>query len=296
MIMLECENLCKRYGKNAVLNNINFAIESDKITGVIGRNGAGKTTLLRIITGYISPNSGRVKVFGENPYENIKTASKIIYVDDNMAFPGSMTLDDVVKAAARFYGKFDSDLAGRLMKYFDIDNSKNHLSLSKGITSLFNSIIGIASHSDITILDEPTTGMDASIRKDFYKLLLKDYINNPRTILISSHQLQEIEDILEEILLIKQGEILTHMQVNDMKDSYIGVQGSKTKLEELLNGVHVLHKESFGFDGAYAVIKNEGSFIDSIIHDRDVKVVPLSAEDICIYLTSEGEEKIEDVI
>ena len=134
--------------------------------------------------------------FGEHPFNSLKVSANSIFIDDTMSFSDKLTLKDILKEARRFYrelgcGHLHSDFSIILafIRMHDIDH------LSKGKKSTFNAIIGIASHCPLTIFDEPTTGMDTVVRKDFYRALLKDYIAHPRTILLSSHHLEEIEDL-----------------------------------------------------------------------------------------------------
>ena len=127
----------------------------------------------------------------------------MIFIDDNMALPSALSLIEILECAGRFYKNWDMRLAIKMFDYFSLNPNQGHASLSKGMKSTFNMIIGISAHCPLTIFDEPTTGMDSAVRKDFYKALLKDYVEIPRTIIISSHHLNEIEDIIEDVLLIK---------------------------------------------------------------------------------------------
>src|SRR5690606_888667 len=218
MSVIEFQHVSKHYGNFKALENLSFTIEPKTITGIIGRNGAGKTTLLKTIAGYYSVSSGEVRVFSENPFNNLTVSSNLVFVDDNMAFPPWITLSEVLQTSARFYPNWDDQLAKRLFDYFDLHPKQLHHHLSKGMKSTFNMIIGLCSRCPITIFDEPTTGMDAAIRKDFYKALLKDYISHPRTILFSSHLLNEIDSILENVLLIRNGSVALHEPIDNLKE------------------------------------------------------------------------------
>ncbi|MGO4886675.1 ABC transporter ATP-binding protein [Anaerobacillus sp. MEB173] len=204
--MIECNELTKTYGGKKALNNLSFMIEENKITGIIGRNGAGKTTLLKIIAGFLRETSGEIKVFSEKPFNSLTVSANMIFVDDQMSLPTTLSLQEILEVAATFYKNWDMELAQRLFDYFSFHRDQRHSSLSKGMKSTFNMILGLSARCPLTIFDEPTTGMDAAVRADFYRALLKDYIAYPRTILISSHHLDEIEDLLEDVLLIKEGE------------------------------------------------------------------------------------------
>ena len=199
MTVIECTKLTKAYGNTKAVNDLSFTIEENTITGLIGRNGAGKTTLLKIISGFIKNTSGEISVFGKKPFNSLYVSANTFFTDDNMEFPTELNLSQLLKEASKFYPNWDMSLAKGLFEYFNLNYKQYHSKLSKGQESTFNMIVALSSHSALTIFDEPTTGMDASVRKDFYRALLKDYIQYPRTIILSSHLLSEVEDILENI-------------------------------------------------------------------------------------------------
>ncbi|MEH7010828.1 ABC transporter ATP-binding protein [Neobacillus niacini] len=296
MSIIECRGLTKVYGKTKALNNLSFTIEENKITGLIGRNGAGKTTLLKIIAGFLRETSGEIEIFSEKPFNNLIVSANVIYINDQMNFPTALTLKEVLHVCGSFYEKWDHDLASRLFDYFSLPPTQHYNDLSKGMKSTFNMIVGLSARCALTMFDEPTTGMDAAVRKDFYRALLKDYIAYPRTILLSSHHLDEIEDLLEDILLIKEGKELLHIQIEDLKEWAIGVQGLTTTVKEWTNNREVIHSKDIGLDRMYAVIKND--FSESEIQQAKaagLAITPVSSSDVCVYLTRKTKGGIDDV-
>ncbi|RZT16506.1 ABC transporter ATP-binding protein [Fictibacillus sp. BK138] len=296
MKVVECKELTKRYGKAKAINNLSFELTENKITGLIGRNGAGKTTLLKMIAGYLHHTSGDIQVFSENPFNNLKVSANSIFIDNGMSFSPSLTLEELLETSGEFYPNWDQRLAKRLFDYFSFNPLQSHVNLSKGMKSTFNMIIGLAARCPLTIFDEPTSGMDAGTRKDFYRALLKDYIAHPRTIILSSHLLSEVEDILEEILLIKNGEKLLHMPIEILKEYSIGISGKATAVSEWTSNKETIFTQSIGVDGSYVVIKNDCSLRDlEIARDIGLEVSSVSAEDVCTYLTSKTKEGIDHV-
>lgn len=296
MNVVTFSNVSKVYGKKKALNKCSFSIEENKITGILGRNGAGKTTILKIIAGFIHETTGDIHVFSEKPFNNLKVTSNRIYIDDQMNFPNSLTLKDILHSASTFYPNWDQVLAERLFQYFSFHPKQNHQSLSKGMKSSFNIILGIAARCPLTILDEPTTGMDSSVRKDFYRALLKDYIDHPRTIILSSHLLNEIDDLLEDVLLIKDGETILHMPVADLKEYAIALNGKQEDLLQIIRTREILYKKRLGLDQLYVVIEN--NLTDSEIdHTRlkGIDITSVNSDDICTYLTSKTKGGIDDV-
>ncbi|MBT2679882.1 ABC transporter ATP-binding protein [Bacillus sp. ISL-35] len=296
MSVLEFENVTKTYGKKKALDELTFSIGENKITGLIGRNGAGKTTMLKIAAGFMRESSGEVRVFGENPFNNLSVSANMIMVDNDMNLPAALSLDELLESAASFYPNWDMKLARNLMDYFRLDLKQHHTGLSKGMKNTFNAILGLASRCLLTIFDEPTNGMDAGVRKDFYRALLKDYIANPRTIIISSHHLNEVEDILEDILLLKDGKQFLHMTVEDLREYAVVVSGKEEMLIDWISGHEIFHRSNAGFGRSYAVIRNNLSE-DQITAamKNGLEFSTISNEDLCLYLTSQEKGGIDDV-
>jgi ABC-2 type transport system ATP-binding protein len=291
--VIECKGLTKTYFKKTVLNQLTFSIEENTITGLIGRNGAGKTTLLKILAGFIQETSGEARVFDEGPFNSLFVSTNSIFVDDQLGFPPALQLQEILEVAGSFYPNWDMKLAKGLVKYFQFDPKGYHNQLSKGKTSTFNSIIGLASRCPITIFDEPTTGMDEGVRKDFYRALLKDYLAHPRTIIISSHHLDEIEDLLEDVLLIKDGQKHLHLPISELKEWAIGVKGPTEKVHEFTKGEDLIYEKMIGTGTMYTVVKNNVS--TSALEAAGLELSPVRASDVCVYLTNDSKGGIDDV-
>jgi len=296
MNVIDSGGLTKIYGNLKALDNLSFNIEENKITGLIGRNGSGKTTLLKLIAGFLHKTSGELKVFSENPFNSIKVSSNMIFIDDNMSFPASLHLVDILEAAGSFYDNWDAGLANGLFDYFGLNPRQPHSNLSKGMKSTFNMIIGLSARCPLTIFDEPTTGMDVAVRKDFYRALLKDYLQNPRTIIISSHLLNEVEHVLEDILLLGEGQKRIHIPVEELREFAIGLKGKTDIVQELATGKEVYHRENFGKDSTYVVVKND--FSEGRLQNAKlsgIEIIPVTTDDLCVFLTSRNKGGIDDV-
>lgn len=295
MNVIEAKQLIKHYQKRQAIN-ATFSITENTITGLIGRNGAGKTTLLKLIAGHYRKITGSLTVFSEDPFTSLLVSNNLIFIDDHMLFPESLTLKDILSFSKTFYPNWNERLANGLIDYFRLPKHAHHQQLSKGMRSTFNSIIGIASRCSLTIMDEPTTGMDEGVRHDFYRALLKDYLQHPRTIIMSSHLLQEMEDLLEDILLIKNGEIILHRSVADLSTYCIGLTGERETVEKLIQYEDVLYKKSVGINSCYAVIVNRLTEKDvQEIRAKQINVSSVGVNDLCIYLTTNQQGGIDNV-
>lgn len=297
MTIISCEGVTKDYGRTKALNNLSFSIEKNKITGLIGRNGAGKTTILKMIVGHHQASSGHLKVFGEEPFNNLLVSANSIFVDDQMVFPSSLNLMSILKVAGSFYENWDEKLAENLLDYFSLSPNQYHDKLSKGMKSTFHMIVGLSARCPLTIFDEPTTGMDAAVRKDFYRALLKDYLAHPRSFIISSHHLNEIEALIEDVLLMKDGKEFLHLPISDLKEYAVSLKGKSVVLQEWLKAdKEVIHQEGIGDELTYLVVKNPIS--DSELQrarQMGLEVAGVSPSDICVYLTSKHRGGIDDV-
>ncbi|NMA85649.1 MAG: ABC transporter ATP-binding protein [Epulopiscium sp.] len=294
MQSVECNNLTKRYGSVYAVNDLSFSIAENSITGLIGRNGAGKTTLLKMLAGFSLPTSGTVNIFGQNPFNNLLVSANLIFIDDEMVLPENMNLGEILKAAATFYENWQAGLASGLLDYFSLDLCSYYPQLSKGMKSTFNMILGIAARCPITIFDEPTVGMDAAVRKDFYRALLKDYLQQPRTIILSSHLLVEIEDLLDNILLIDAGEKRLHLPMDELRSYAVGLTGNFKLLNELVKKEDIIFQQQLGKDKIYLVVRNRN--IDfSAAKLKGLEISPVAANDLCVYLTAKHKGGIDDV-
>lgn len=296
MSVIQCEDLTKSYGKLKAIDHLSFKIEENKITGLIGRNGAGKTTLLKMIAGYLKPTSGELKIFSEKPFNSLAVSANSIFVDDTMTFPDSLPLIEVLTEMALFYAHWNSSLASGLFDYYSFNPKQPHSNLSKGSKSTFNSILGIASRCPLTIFDEPTTGMDSAVRKDFYRALLKDYLEYPRTIILSSHMLSELEEIFEDILLIDHGTKRLHLPVLELKELAVGIRGNAPEVLSFVEGKEIIYKEDFAKENLYVVIRRElvQQQLEQI-RQSGLEVLPVSTDDLCVYLTAKTKGGIDDV-
>lgn len=293
MNVIDCQSVSKGFRRTNALEDISFQLTEQKITGIIGRNGAGKTTLLKILAGFTKHSSGEIGVFGKNPYNNLMVSANSILVDDQMTFPDSLNLEQILQSAPAFYKRWDGQLASRLFQYFGLDSKQQHSKLSKGARATFNMIFGLSTRCELTMFDEPTNGMDEAARTDFYRALLKDYIAHPRSILISSHHLAEIEHLLEDILLIHKGKVILHESLDAVKEYAVAVQGLMTDVERWTEEAEVLQSKKIDDQRQYVVVKNNPKLERA--RQEGAVIQSLSASEVCLYMTSESRGGIDDV-
>ncbi|SHH65848.1 ATP-binding cassette domain-containing protein [Virgibacillus chiguensis] len=294
MEAIVCEGLTKKQKQLTTLKEVSFSIPENTIVGVVGRNGAGKTTLLKILAGLWRASAGNVHVLGENPFNSLYVSTNTIYISNEMVLPNSLSLSVLLTEAGRFYPRWNDDLARRLVEYFGFRGNDLYTQLSTGKRNTFNAIIGLSSRCPITIFDEPTTGMDQAVRNDFYRALLKDYLQVPRTILLSSHHLEEVEELLEAVLLLDRGKKQLYLPMDDVKHEAVGLTGRTEMVYTYTQAKTVFYRESIGMDTTYTVIKANQVDMEKA-KQLGIQVTPVSASDFCVYLTRAGKGAIDDV-
>lgn len=214
--MIEIKNLTKIYSDKKVLDNINLSFEDSKIYGLLGSNGAGKTTMMKIIANRAFPTSGSVCLNGNIVTENETVQKNIFYVTEKDKYPKDIKMKDLLKWEARFYEKFDIGYAERLARLFNLDLNKKTNTLSTGYYTIFKVIVSLASNTDVMILDEPVLGIDSLYREIFYKVLLEHHQKNKNLILIATHLIDEVEPVLEEVIIIDNGNIIKQGSIKEL--------------------------------------------------------------------------------
>lgn len=282
---VECKNIFKNFGKILALSDINLNLEKDKIYGLLGRNGAGKSTLLNIITAQLFPSSGEVRIFGEPPYENDKALRNICIVKESGMFLKEVSVSNALNIASNFYANWDKAFAERLLREFELDRRKAYKDLSLGMKSQLGIIVGLASRAPITIFDEPYIGLDAAGRQLFYDMLIEDYTENPRTIILSTHLIDEVSNLLEEVIILHKGTVKLEGNSEEIKNKAFYISGIKDKVEKHISGKKVLNKEEFGKTMAVAVFDHISDKEKKEMEDDDLNISPVSLQQLFIFLT-----------
>jgi ABC-2 type transport system ATP-binding protein len=247
-----------RFRDNTALDGVTTAFEENAITGLLGRNGAGKTTLMQVMTGHRVPTSGRIEVFGVSPYENDRVLRDICFIKEGQRYPDYFRITDALTTAAMLFPHWDADLAAGLVADFDLPVKRPVKKLSRGMTSAVGIVIGLASRAPLTLFDEPYLGLDAVARQLFYDRLLADYAEHPRTVVLSTHLIEEIAGLLERVLLIDHGRVLLDADAESLRDSAVTVTGPGDKVQAFARQHELLHTESLG-GHSRAVVRVDGA-------------------------------------
>jgi ABC-2 type transport system ATP-binding protein len=255
---ISVHDVTMRFRDNTALDGVTTAFEQDSITGLLGRNGAGKTTLMQIVTGHRLPTRGHVQVLGASPYENDAVLPDICFIKEGQRYPDHFRISDALTAAAMVFPRWDADLAAGLMADFDLPAKRPIKKLSRGMTSAVGIVIGLASRAPVTLFDEPYLGLDAVARQLFYDRLIADYAEHPRTVVLSTHLIEEIAPLLEHVLLIDRGRILLDADADSLRDSAVTVTGPGEKVQAFARQHELLHNETLG-GHSRAVVRIHGT-------------------------------------
>lgn len=245
-IAIETRGLTRRYRGATALDDVTVQIHANTITGLLGRNGAGKTTLMSLITAQDRPSSGTVEVDGHDPFERAETIERMCFVRDNQRYPDDYTLKLAMRAARFSFPNWNQEVADRLIDAFRIPSKPIIKKYSRGQMSALGIVLGLASRSPITFFDEPYLGLDATARAIFYDELLHDYAEHARTIVLSTHLIDEMDRLLERVVVIDQGRIVRHEDVDAMRGSAFQVAGKASEVDDFLVGLPVLSRRRIG--------------------------------------------------
>ena len=246
MMAIQLQNVTKKYNGTIALQDINLELEAGKIYGLLGRNGAGKTTLLSLLSALRFPTSGSIRIFGQDPVEKEDILSQVVLIREQGQFPEDFKVDTIVKTAGAFYPHFDMDYALSLMDTFGLEPKRRFKKLSRGMQSAVGIVVGLAARAEITLLDEPSLGLDVVARQQFYDLLLEDYTEHPRTIIFSTHLIDEVSKLFESVIFLDQGRITRVEDAEDLRSHAVTLSGKKEDVAPWLAGREVLHQEVFG--------------------------------------------------
>ena len=213
--LIECRRLCKRFSNTLALDNVDLEVGRGKIIGLLGPNGSGKTTLIKILNGLIKPTLGDVRIDGEEP--GVHTKSIVSYLPDRTYFADWMTVNDVVKMFSEFYRDFDMERALDMCAAMNIGISDRIRTMSKGTKEKVQLILVMSRKAELYLLDEPIAGVDPAARDYILTTIINNY-NEEGTVIISTHLISDIERILDEVIFIRNGKIVRHEAVDDIKE------------------------------------------------------------------------------
>ncbi|MGI5848546.1 MAG: ABC transporter ATP-binding protein [Christensenellales bacterium] len=282
MSCIEIKNITKQFGSTIALKDVSLKFEGNKIYGLLGRNGAGKSTLLNLITNRLFPTSGEIYVDGENIRENGEAISKIYNMSEKNLYPETMKIKEAFRWSKVFYPNMDMEYALKLADKFALSLKKKVKELSTGYASVFKIIIALSSNAPILLLDEPVLGLDANFRDLFYKELISCYSKTPKTIVISTHLIEEAEGVLEDVAIIKNGQVILKDTTQNILSKGYTVTGPECFVNSFVQGKNVLGFDMLGgIKSAYLLESLNKNAVPG-----NLEVSAMKLQDLFIHLTN----------
>ena len=292
--MLEVRNLTKTFGSFTALKELNMTIPRGAVYGLVGPNGAGKTTIIRHITGIYRPDSGGVTIDGLDIWENPEAKGKIGFIPDDLFFFNSASIEDMRKYYRGLYPRFDDELFEKIGQAFDLPRKSPIRKFSKGMKKQAAFWLTVSCRPELLVLDEPVDGLDPVMRRQIMGLILADVAEYGTTVLVSSHNLRELEDICDHVGIMDKGRMLLERSLEDMQGGTIKVQF----VGETPEGLNILHRADTGRLKTL-VLRSTAQEAEAVFSRADLtfyEVLPLSLEEIFIYELGGADYAVKDII
>jgi ABC-2 type transport system ATP-binding protein len=285
--------LTRRYRDQVALDDVTVDLEGPTITGLLGRNGAGKSTLMRIIANQEFASSGSVRVFGASPVENDVILRRMVFVREDQVFP-DFKVRHALRAASWFYPRWSAELADTLLADFDLPANRAIKKLSRGMRSALGIVIGLAAQAEITLFDEPYAGLDAVARRMFYDRLLTSYAERPSTVMLSTHLIDEVADLLERVVMIDHGRIVLDAAADEIRGSATTVSGPIAAVEEFVAGRRTWDRRR--------IASQESVVVEGTIEDRDrvrarelqLSLESLSLQQVMVHAAGQASDELRE--
>ena len=293
--MIKIRDLVKSFDtKDRVLDCVDLNVEKGSIYGLVGVNGSGKTTLIKHIMGILKPDSGSIKIMGEEIYENTAIKQKMAYVPDELFFYHGFSLKDMSKQYASFYKGWSWEKYDSLVSSFGLNEKESLRSFSKGMQKQAYFILAVSTMPEILILDEPNDGLDPIVRKRVWSIIVDEVADRQMTVLVSSHNLREMEGVCDAIGIMKNGRVQIERDIDTLKTDIHKVQVAFTsEVYDPFKGLNVIHEDSRG-SVKLIIAKNSFEEIEDIIGRNNpavFDVLPLTLEEIFIYELGGGKDE-----
>ena len=292
--MVEVKNLTKTFGGFTALKELNMTIPKGAVYGLVGPNGAGKSTLIRHIAGIYRPDSGEIAIDGEAVWENPNAKAKLGYIPDDLFFFKSATIEDMRRYYRGLYPSFDDELFQRLGEKFDLPRKSPIRKFSKGLKKHAAFWLTVACRPELLVLDEPVDGLDPVMRRQIMGLILADVAEHGTTVLVSSHNLRELEDICDHVGILDKGQMLLERSLADMQGGTVKVQF----VGEVPDGLTILHRTDIG-KLRTIVVRATAQEAEAVFERAALpfyEVLPLSLEEIFIYELGGADHEMQNII
>ena len=296
--MIQVKELIKSFDGFRALDGLNIHVPKGAVYGLVGPNGAGKSTVIRHLAGIYRQDSGQVLIDGQPVYENPEIKGRIAYIPDDIFFYTQATINDMMKFYRSVYPRFSPERFEKLAELFDLDRKQPMRKLSKGMQKQAAFWLAMSQCPEVVILDEPVDGLDPVMRRQVWSALLSDVAENGTTVLVSSHNLRELEDVCDHVGIMNHGRMLVERSLSALQDNIVKIQLAFADGGKLPEGLEILHRSSTGrlqqliLRGSAEELTAKLSAAGPLFLD----VVPLNLEEIFIYELGGADHEVKDII
>ena len=296
--MIEIRGLVKEFDGFRALDGVDITVPKGSIYGLVGPNGAGKSTLIRHLTGIYSPDAGSVKLSGEPVWENPAVKAKIAYIPDDYYAFLQASPRDMMKFLKGIYPAFDMERYKKLGEIFEIDEKRLVRRLSRGMQKQVAFWLALCCRPEVLVLDEPVDGLDPVMRRQVWSLIMSDVAEHGTTVLVSSHNLRELEDVCDRVGIMNGGKMLLERSLDELQENIVKLQIVLEEGKELPDNLNVLHSSSIG-RVVTLIVRGRSEEVTAKISEIKplfIDVIPLTLEEIFIYELGGADYAVKEII
>ena len=296
--MIEIRSLVKSFDGFRALDGLNLSVPDGAVYGLCGSNGAGKSTAIRHLAGILRQDSGEVLINGEEVFENPDMKGRIAYIPDEVFFYTQATIHDMMKLYRDVFPHFSKERFEKLGSAFEIDQKRLIRKLSKGMQKQVAFWLALSTTPDFLLLDEPVDGLDPLMRRQIWSVLLADVAERSTTVLVSSHNLRELEDVCDHVGIVDRGKMLLERSLSDLQENTVKIQAVFREGQTVPPELDVVHTSSTG-RLQQMVIRGKADEVSRRIEETEpvyMDVIPLTLEEIFIYELGGADHAIKNII
>ena len=296
--MIQVRGLVKSFEGFRALDGLDISVPKGAVYGLVGPNGAGKSTVIRHLAGIYRQDAGEVWIDGQPVYENPAVKSRIAYIPDDIFYYAQASIRDMMRFYRDLYPGFDEDAFHRLNEVFPLDPRRSMRRLSKGQQKQVAFWLALSLRPEVVILDEPVDGLDPVMRRQVWSLLLSDVAERGTTVLVSSHNLRELEDVCDHVGIMNHGKMLLEHSLSELQDNIVKIQLALPDGGVLPEGLEILHRSVTG-RLQQLILRGDAEELTARLATTNplfLDLVPLSLEEIFIYELGGADHEVKDIL
>lgn len=296
--MIEVRNVMKEFDGFRALDDMSMTVPTGAVYGLVGPNGAGKSTIIRHLTGIYRQDAGEILVDGAPVFENPGVKSRIAYIPDEIFYYANASIREMMDFYRSIYPHFDAERFKKLADVFGLDPKRQMRRLSKGMQKQAAFWIAVSLRPEILILDEPVDGLDPVMRRQIWSIIMADVAENGTTVLVSSHNLRELEDVCDSVGIMNKGKIMIERSLDELQENIVKIQLALPDGESLPEGLDILHKSNTGRLQSLIMHGTQEEITEKLqsAHPLFIDAVPLTLEEIFIYELGGADYEVKDIV